>query len=1042
MKIVNEIFQRFMGSPGYLKVRDFYFTILFRVLENSQEKDLVLTPIFNFLFSSLLVSTDLIGNEYRFYRLIDITNYSTELTRAAFGSVEKILIKMTRDNLNLFLNISDLTEILQTNNLVLLKQQNMKKRQKIINRALSVADGELDPNLLPNMIDDVEQEPLIPLSRIKSGDKQQLFERKVSSVHSEQFITNQFGERSSGGEQFGRNRARPLSLKVLSSKIRLTHKPMKCLMGYNADLLVLSKIPFEVLLEHEKTEDDSPKGKNSLILAAENTDQEQRLKILTLWRYLYSIVDFDKFTTATLKDARVYEIFNRWIMLTSQILAIATSFGSNYQDVTSSKYTRVGFHMIQDMFMDKLNQVFGCLFAGDGLQKTSDKETTQRLLTVRARLIEVFILMILRVECVPHEVLEMVIRELNRDPGIIHGIVEENSSFETSLFIMEYRNQLKATALLVPNIYTSRQKFIHQYFPPLMYSLMGERHLCKTGLYCTVFHQTLTCVAERPTLSRSKLGPICSTMMNIYLEYKTLCEQFRGLSLTEKTDLLKQHMGGSTFNLREIRRHMLLGTPSQDKKHLLDIASPLRAELDMNDQKSANADQIDNISQKVTKTDPQISEDGDDEFAQFGAHLNLPGFEQQGPNRRSTTPVTASMIPDWQTPLPTSKKVEPNPHSSLSDKKNSSNEEILSAGSFFNCLNDEYVTESELEEIIKSMEDIVNFGNDVLLFTGSEIKKTAGLQMTPFYIVMKFYYMLDRNRQPDTNGYLGDQHQQLFEGFLRSIKDNSDQLRLSFKTGEILVYLFFMMQGCRLVNHTAQLFMEVITQIRNGYIISEQGKRPSKIIDNLICELWLSHNLRDFSWDRSRLEKQINVVTTNTGEQQLELTYAGFLESCVKLVKQPSFQVSDEMTQASNPSNNPPGSSQSSGVDNIPKPTSVMDTDFDCLFEEQNSLEAGFLATQRPRSTPEEQNRELLKMDSWVFKQRAEAKMFESACRPKLAKLNFLQNRAVSTIQESSLMDHATSIKTVMVPSLLMDQLNCVLDPSNMPDEFKVGKSD
>lgn len=1043
VKVVNEIFRKFLGSAGYLKVRDFYYSVMYWVLENSQEKDLVLAPIFSFLLGSLLVSTDLIGNEYRFYRFIDIANKSTELTRAAFSSVEEILIKTTKENLNLFLNISDMNEIVQTNNMVLLKQQNLKKREKIINRALSVADGELDRNLFANLIDEGEGETLIPLGKNHGSTKHEIFERKVSSVHSDHFISNKFTERSSGGDRAIRARAKPLSLNVLSSKIRLTHKPMKSLMGFNSDLLVLSKVPFNLpnITERNGNSQSSMDASVQDLDQSNSRNRDDRMKFLTLWRYLYSLVDFDKFTTATLKDARVYEIFNRWIMLTSQILAIATSFGSDYQDVTSSKYTRVGFHMIQDMFMDKLNQVFCCLFASDGLQKTNDKDTTQRLLTVRARIIEVFILMILRVECVPNEVLEMVIRELNRDPGIIHGIVEENSSFETSMFIMEYRNHLKATALLVPNIYAARLKFIYLYFPPLMYSLMGERNLSKTGLFCTVFHQMLNCVVDKPILSRSKIGPICTTMMCIYLEYKMICEQFSEMTFTDKVVFLKREIGSNGICTNDLKRQTFMfkcSSPADNNSPTLNV---VRGD---SNEGAYEADHVDAASQKVTKTDAQESEEAEEEFAKFHANLEVPGTEIQGHNRRSTTPISRPAITEWESPKNLLQVSPIKLKGSLSDKKNSSNEEILSSGSLMNCLNDEYITESEFDDIINNMEEIVNFGNDVLLFTGSEIKRTAGLQLTPFYIIMKFHYMITEPVVSDLHNGLGHKHQTLLEGFLRSVRDKPELVRQSFKTGEILVYLFFMLHGCKLENQTGTLFVEVLSQLRNSYMSSDQSPKSSKIIDKLIAELWLSQNIRDFSIDRSKLQKKIEVQSFGSHEQSLVIKYEGFLDSKVRLTKLATDQAAVTPTEhevvlcSAEDIDTTATTQQNQENQEVYSEDQDFPSDFSVLFTRQSELEAIHNKSTSASKGTSHRHRDVLVQDTKAFKQRVECKLFESACRQQVAKLNFLQNRAVSTVLEPSTFDQVSGIKTVAVPALFIDQFNCVADPKFLPEEFAV----
>jgi len=93
------LLRNYIGSPGYTKNSDFFYHIVYWVLQNSKERELVLVELFSILFEQLPGRVDMISNEYKFYRFEDIVNMSIDLSRAAFVSFEKLLIKMTSEHL-------------------------------------------------------------------------------------------------------------------------------------------------------------------------------------------------------------------------------------------------------------------------------------------------------------------------------------------------------------------------------------------------------------------------------------------------------------------------------------------------------------------------------------------------------------------------------------------------------------------------------------------------------------------------------------------------------------------------------------------------------------------------------------------------------------------------------------------------------------------------------------------------------------------------------------------------------------------------------
>ena len=83
------------------------------------------------------------------------------------------------------------------------------------------------------------------------------------------------------------------------------------------------------------------------------------------------------------------------------------------------------------------------------------------------------------------------IREINKDPHIIRTILEECNSAESALFLHEYRNSIKAACLLLPSLYSGKQKFLHLYFNGLMYSIFSERMIARSTFFASIVNQII-----------------------------------------------------------------------------------------------------------------------------------------------------------------------------------------------------------------------------------------------------------------------------------------------------------------------------------------------------------------------------------------------------------------------------------------------------------------------------------------------------------------------------------------------------------------------
>lgn len=81
LRAVHSLLKNFIGKPGYYKIMDFYYTILFWVLQNSKEKDTVLNEILKFLLENLVIRSDMISTKERFDKFFELCNQNVDLSR-------------------------------------------------------------------------------------------------------------------------------------------------------------------------------------------------------------------------------------------------------------------------------------------------------------------------------------------------------------------------------------------------------------------------------------------------------------------------------------------------------------------------------------------------------------------------------------------------------------------------------------------------------------------------------------------------------------------------------------------------------------------------------------------------------------------------------------------------------------------------------------------------------------------------------------------------------------------------------------------------
>lgn len=496
-------------------------------------------------------------------------------------------------------------------------------------------------------------------------------------------------------------------------------------------------------------------------------DDKDREKFLATWRYVYALLDFSKFTTVSLKDSKVYTLFKDFIHMSCELVIELSKAGPNFSDISNARNSKIGYQLINEMMMDKLFKVFYTVFASDNMQATHDSELNKKFLTIKSRLLELFILIIVRVKNFPFETISTVIRELNRDPNILLHMIDDCSLIEPGLFALEYRNFLKTTCLIPSNLYQKKVRFISLYFPCFFYSLMGERLISKASMFPSLLSQCLQAIKDEPQLSRRKSGTVCATFFAVYVDYRELLRKTTGKGFEEKVRAIRQFLSPS----------ILQGNNTNPK--------PLRTGRGRRDPESAQQSAIKSRGSIAPRDLPSPQE-------------SLVTISLDEPRDDRLSIKSAGIVES-------TKKVELR-QAKDEDKSSEDSASNKSCKSFINTLNDEYLKESDYEEALKNFEEITQFCNEVLLGKNQEILKIQCINLVPVYLVLKLDLLLNKS---DLQGPLDVESRafstMLFKGFIKSIAGREDQVLQSYKVGEILAYCFLMIVDCtweeRELNH-------------------------------------------------------------------------------------------------------------------------------------------------------------------------------------------------------------------------------------------------
>jgi hypothetical protein len=649
--------------------------------------------------------------------------------------VKNIILELAKSQLTVFLNLDDLNEMMQANSPEHRQKIYKMKMQRSLVRTFSIPDDAEWAELGYRSMRDQNQ--LL---------QKQPYKRKLTIDETSEELTDMYKVASLNG-------------KMMSKDIKGSQKNL--LVSFNSKIFKITQI---CAYKSDITSGDASPVSHKTFFK-DSMANEKRVKLLSIWRYLNCLIDFSTFTTSSLRDNRIYDLFNQWLVSTNQIVFELTKFGTNYTNTSLAKYERVGFNVINDMMMDKLYQMFYILFISDNMQHINDNDLNKRLLVIKARLLEVFIVLCIKVRGFPLETTMMIIRELNKVPNILLHIIDDNNTFEPSLFTMMYRNYLKSICLIPSNLYTNKNKFISIYFPCFLYSLMGERLVSKSGLYASQFLQCLQVIKESQLLQRNKAGSIATALFVVYSEYKQINKQINAKPEADKIKMLLNFLSPSVAR-----------NPNESKEQ--SFKARARREIEI-------------PTSPYPRVKPNQTKAEEIGMASPGAYSD----------ERKSSVSSIPMFADSSKKHINDKKIKDD--ASISEDSLSNKPNMM--------LNDEFLKECGFDSAIKNIEEIIQFGNEVLAGKNAEIHRFQGIHLLPTYIILKMDQLLFEDLEAEDQKTNQDFSELLFKGFISSLKGNEDFIRQSFKTGEFLVYCFLMLVRCQW--YTPEFFMLMYIQI-------------------------------------------------------------------------------------------------------------------------------------------------------------------------------------------------------------------------------------
>lgn len=526
------------------------------------------------------------------------------------------------------------------------------------------------------------------------------------------------------------------------SNMQASHKKLKSIALYPT---FSSKL--ELIKQNEDSAPDQTPKKQPLkepvsSIKGEFESNDLRVRVLAIWKYFFNLISFSNLTTDRIRDTRQNDLLKRWIGLTEDLLCKLTKFGSDYSKTSSSKYERIDYIVISDMFIDKMKEVFVSLFLNEKLKKTEDHETNGRLLQAKSRLLQVYIILIVRVRSVPQEIIDMVIREINKDTELLFDILDECALYEPSLFVFRFRNGLKASKMLDMSKFKNKPRYLHWYLNPLGYSVFAERTLAFEEQFTLLTKQICFFFGSRKPLVRQKLGPVVTFVFVVFLEYLEIQTCFKGAKIEQKIEFIRER--SSVKNIESGRK-----TPT---RALFDSGFSNRSKI----RKQKTIESLD-----------------------FGGGESLEFQNSAGERELSEGGSLKGSI-----------------HDGISSRSNlnSLNDEFLKEGQY-----EEVV--AHIGKITEFCFDLLNLQVLPDLIEQVGVQTIPLYIIMKVDLQAKFAAASSGGRES-----IAKVSQELFESFLQLVAHKEDLLLKSFKIGELLFYIFYLSIGCDLKSEVFSAF--------------------------------------------------------------------------------------------------------------------------------------------------------------------------------------------------------------------------------------------
>ena len=238
---------------------------------------------------------------------------------------------------------------------------------------------------------------------------------------------------------------------------------------------------------------------------------------------------------------------------------------------------------------------------------------------------------------------------------------------------------------------------------------------------------------------------------------------------------------------------------------------------------------------------------------------------------------------------------------------------------------------------------------------------------------------------------------------------------------------------------------DIIREARARYLNIDRTKEAEQAIDSLISQFWYCSNLKEYQEDSQKPRKQVKFVN-----DEMILMYKELHQNCFVLedynedksesIKNDPSLDDINMTRANDPLEEEEGERRNERFS------------FDQLFEEQQKLDNNpvsrsltpLIESFRPMDSLRDLGNQVEKekLESWKepyhkVSKKLQIKTIHNQHRKTFCKLSAIQDKSLHHVFDSST-EKIICLRQILVNCLFLNNLNCLIKQSNLPDEFKV----